>query len=168
MNRSIAIVPALFVLTVSVLAAGCDEGSLVSVPTEECVSGLKWEGGVSHTDEMYPGRDCNSCHRSEGEGPIFDVAGTVYADWMAATDCAGTESVEILLTDATGFQVTVESNRAGNFHYRGDLEFPIMAAVRQNGETREMTTPILTGDCNSCHTAQGANAAPGRIVIPGL
>jgi predicted CXXCH cytochrome family protein len=29
-----------------------------------------------------------------------------------------------------------------------------------------MMTPQETGDCNSCHTEQGRNGAPGRILLP--
>ena len=31
-----------------------------------------------------------------------------------------------------------------------------------------MATPQSTGNCASCHTAKGANGAPGRIVAPGF
>jgi predicted CXXCH cytochrome family protein len=29
-----------------------------------------------------------------------------------------------------------------------------------------MTTPQTNGDCNSCHTPDGASNAPGRIIAP--
>jgi len=29
-----------------------------------------------------------------------------------------------------------------------------------------MLTPLMTGDCNSCHTETGTNNAPGRIMLP--
>ncbi|MGD0679831.1 MAG: hypothetical protein ABSC94_30975 [Polyangiaceae bacterium] len=42
----------------------------------------------------------------------------------------------------------------------------LTATITYNGKTAAMTTPQMTGDCNSCHTEQGANGAPGRIVLP--
>jgi predicted CXXCH cytochrome family protein len=29
-----------------------------------------------------------------------------------------------------------------------------------------MSGAVTAGDCNSCHTEQGANGAPGRIMAP--
>jgi len=31
---------------------------------------------------------------------------------------------------------------------------------------RRMTTPQFDGDCNACHTQDGLQNAPGRIVVP--
>jgi hypothetical protein len=38
--------------------------------------------------------------------------------------------------------------------------------VTYMGRERAMVTMQTSGDCNSCHTQNGANAAPGRIVLP--
>jgi hypothetical protein len=43
---------------------------------------------------------------------------------------------------------------------------PYTVEVRYQGRVRAMTTPQSTGDCNSCHTEQGAKGAPGRIMLP--
>ena len=61
------------------------------------------------------------------------------------------------------------SNATGNFFYEGDpgaLTFPIKAKLSFNGATIAMSDPVDTGDCNSCHTQDGANMAPGRIHLP--
>ena len=47
-----------------------------------------------------------------------------------------------------------------------ELELPFRAKVVFAGKERSMGTAQSTGDCNSCHTATGANGAPGRIVLP--
>lgn len=53
----------------------------------------------------------------------------------------------------------------GNF-YGGTVGVPspYTARVVVNGVvTSQMLTPQTNGDCNSCHTALGAQGAPGRI-----
>ena len=41
------------------------------------------------------------------------------------------------------------------------------AQVKFNGQSAEMATPQSTDNCDACHTSQGVNGAPGRIIIPG-
>jgi hypothetical protein len=38
--------------------------------------------------------------------------------------------------------------------------------VQFKGKTRAMVAPQTNGDCNSCHTENGANKAPGRVLLP--
>jgi hypothetical protein len=74
--------------------------------------------------------------------------------------------VEIL--DTTGavrrsFPISTLSD--GNF-YGGSVgtPSPYTARVVVNGVVKsQMVTPQTNGDCNVCHTAQGAQGAPGRI-----
>jgi len=40
------------------------------------------------------------------------------------------------------------------------------ARVVRGDQERVMLSPQMDGDCNSCHTENGANGAPGRIVAP--
>ena len=75
--------------------------------------------------------------------------------------------VEIIDANDTVHAVTV--NRAGNFVLRksqANVVFPIRARVLYDGRVREMATPQPSGDCNSCHTQDGANGAPGRVRLP--
>ena len=118
---------------------------------------------------MRPGMDCISCHAS-GEGPAFTAAGTVYSDYHQEDDCYGEPGVTVEITDADGAVFTAESNDAGNFYFRpGDavIQPPytarlLVAGVETNAMVGEQTDP----NCAACHTADGANAAPGRIVNP--
>jgi hypothetical protein len=99
------------------------------------------------------------------------VAGTIYRKLDEPTDCYGVPGVVVELTDAKGQVVTLTSNRAGNFmlRVRGQtLAMPFTARVKLKGQQSEMGTPQSTGNCASCHTAQGANGAPGRVVAPGF
>ncbi|MEO8901966.1 MAG: hypothetical protein ABI627_10605 [Polyangiaceae bacterium] len=105
----------------------------------------------------------------ENDAPIFGFAGTVYPTAHEPTDCigAGSEGAEIVVTDANGQDWTQVVNETGNFSEDGvGFAYPYTVKVRYQGRERAMLTPQLTGDCNSCHTEVGTNAAPGRILLP--
>ena len=119
---------------------------------------------------MHPGDACISCH-TQNNGPSFTIAGTVFPTAHELDDCNGsngtTDGLQVVITDATGKVVTVAVNSVGNFHSSSTIATPFTATVKaSNGKTRAMTTPQTSGDCNSCHTEQGANGAPGRIMAP--
>jgi hypothetical protein len=116
---------------------------------------------------MRPGAACIECH-ARGEGPTFDLAGTVYAGFRQVSDCNGEPEVEVEITGADGRVFSLTSNRAGNFFLsagRG-LQTPYTAKVIVDGLERAMVTPQVSGDCNACHTEAGANGAPGRVRTP--
>ena len=72
-----------------------------------------------------------------------------------------------MITDADDREITLEVNDAGNFTYsRTDLVMPYRAKVIYNGQERAMVTPQMSGDCNGCHTQDGTEGAPGRILLP--
>ncbi len=43
---------------------------------------------------------------------------------------------------------------------------PYRAKVTSAQGERAMAAEQTSGDCNGCHTTEGANGAPGRIVSP--
>jgi hypothetical protein len=149
---------------------GESEATGTVVPASTCLSGMKWTGGNEGSAQMHPGGNCIVCH-SSGEGPRFVVAGTVYRQMNEKTDCYGVQGAVVTLTDATGAVVRLTTNKAGNFMSRGrgkeHLTMPYTAKVVFHGVERAMGTPQSTGNCAACHTAQGANGAPGRIIVPG-
>jgi hypothetical protein len=130
-------------------------------------SGLKWIGGDSESSFMRPGRDCIACH-AKGEGPRFQVAGTVYTNIDEKDDYFGVEGVVVRVTDAKGTQASFTTNKAGNFYSgRGaSLSLPLSVKVLKDKAENAMGSPAPVGDCASCHTAKGANGAPGRILAP--
>jgi hypothetical protein len=143
----------------------------------QCSSDEYWTRGNHESERMNPGLACIDCHTrgvpddDELEhGPRFSVAGTVYATGHEPDTCFGVdgprEDVVVEVTDASGRTVRLEVNDAGNFYREGSLTYPITARVLYQGRVRAMLTPQATGDCNSCHTEDGSNAAPGRIVLP--
>jgi hypothetical protein len=110
---------------------------------------------------MRPGDDCGNCHS-------FFVAGTVYPTAHEPLLCDGTTAAgtTVVITDATGAVTSLTLSSAGNFYSDAVVATPFQAEVVYNGLIREMATPQVNGDCNSCHTEQGASGAPGRIMLP--
>jgi hypothetical protein len=166
MKFALACYAALLTLVVGCTESEEDEGG-GSVADARCATGLRWAGGDAESPLMHPGADCIGCHSSD-EGPGFVVAGTVQAAIDDPTDCYGVPGATVTITDSTGRAVSTVSNDAGNFYIaeRDPLVMPISALVELDGRQRTMTATQMTGACASCHTATGANGAPGRILAP--
>ncbi|HEX6245355.1 MAG TPA: hypothetical protein VFZ61_30745 [Polyangiales bacterium] len=133
-----------------------------------CSSGKFWEEDDGEGDKMRPGRACISCHLAESSAPDWTIAGTVYPSAHEPDHCHGADDsdIEVVITGADGRELRLEVNSVGNFHSQERVVFPIRARVLMNGRERRMGAMQNTGDCNSCHTQQGANGAPGRIMLP--
>lgn len=147
--------------------AGCG-GPELGVPPQVCSTDRPINAGRS--ERMEPGGTCITCHASD-EGPRFLVAGTVMNALHDDTNCGGVEGVVVRLTGADGRVIELTSNSSGNFYSQqaaDALVFPYQAEVSRAGKTVKMLTPRAAGEteCNVCHTAGGARAAPGRIVAP--
>ena len=144
----------------------------------KCTSGQNWTGGNHGSSSMRPGGACISCHdMSGGEAPHFTIGGTVYPSAHEPDDCNGTSNsssgqVSVLITEANGTKHTLTVNGAGNFSYKGTIATPYTAQVNAGSAVRVMTHTQTSGDCNGCHTengastVQGATPAPGRIMSP--
>jgi hypothetical protein len=78
----------------------------------------------------------------------------------------GSVATYVVITDASGKELQLSVNAVGNFHSNAKVSWPISAKVVRGSATRVMQGTRMSGDCNSCHTASGANGAPGRIVVP--
>ena len=134
--------------------------------------------------QMAPGQACIACHKGEnffGQNPggalqrqdlVYEVMGTVFTamheqDFCVSTAGQGGTVVEIL--DSTGaVALQLEVNETGNFFGSTDagLKLPYRARVVRGGKTRAMSTTQTSGDCNTCHTELGREAAPGRVLVP--
>ncbi len=171
------------------VAAGFPVGDCTTHPEPDpfdvdpvCTSDVYWTGGLfNEDDEMNPGRECINCHQNpelfggdEG-GPVFPFAGTVFPTGHEPDDCYGADGnasdVSVVITAAGGEELVMHINAAGNFWAEdGDLpdDFaqPWTAKVVADGQERLMVAPLEHGDCNVCHTQDGAEDAPGRIIIP--
>jgi hypothetical protein len=136
-----------------------------------CTSGTYWTQGNQGSSQMHPGWACINCHRN-GDGPNFAIAGTVYPTGHEYDDCYGSAAsgAVVVVTDSAGTSRSFTANSAGNFSGSDPTgvfpTFPITATVNFKGKVRAMATPVNSGDCNTCHTEAGINAAPGRIALP--
>ncbi|HUJ58624.1 MAG TPA: hypothetical protein VLX92_09030 [Kofleriaceae bacterium] len=140
---------------------------LGAAPT--CTSGSYWSGGNDGSTRMHPGEACIACHTARTGGddaPAFTIAGTVYPTGHEPDDCNGATGATIVITDANGAMFSLTPNSAGNFTSTKAVALPIHAKVVVGTTERAMAAAQTSGDCNSCHTQDGANAAPGRITLP--
>ncbi len=139
-----------------------------------CTSGTVWANGNQKSPLMHPGMACNNCHQRMG-GPNLAFAGTIYPTLHEPDDCNGKgppPPLQVIVTDSRNKSVPMTVNAAGNFYVTarqaGRVVAPFSARVvdMTNNKTRAMLGKVTSGDCNSCHSAAGANGAPGRIQIP--
>ena len=126
-----------------------------------CTSGKTWTSG--NGQDMRPGLDCKGCHS-------FTIAGTVYPTAHEPNNCDGTAAggIKVIVTGADGAMITLTpSATSGNFYSNTAVKTPFTAKVTNSaGAVRMMVASQSAGNCNSCHTQDGANAAPGRIMAP--
>lgn len=149
--------------------ASTDGGDAGSV----CTSGTYWTLGNAGSPLMHPGMACNACHQQAG-GPNLRIAGTVFPTLRDPDDCNGKgppPQLTVIVTDRDNRNFNLQVNAAGNFVYENRLfqrppRPPLRARVTDGTNTRQMMGTVTSGDCNSCHTAQGRNGAPGRILAP--
>jgi cytochrome c553 len=137
-----------------------------------CSSGKTYMGG-GRNSEMNPGRACLACHKMRGKAASVTLAGTVYItghepDLCIGGPAAGAAMATVEITDANNRVIPLMVNAGGNVLYRDamPIALPYTAVVKWNGKERAMKAPQMNGDCNSCHTQDGTNGAPGRIVLP--
>jgi mono/diheme cytochrome c family protein len=119
---------------------------------------------------MEPGGDCIGCHASNG-GPSFELAGTVMAALHDDTNCTGVADVTVRITGADGVKVDLVTNVTGNFYLPSNgasVVRPFHAEVIRGDKSVAMMTAQSDTNCANCHTAAGANLAPGRILAPSL
>jgi hypothetical protein len=148
--------------------------------TATCTSGKHWTQANEGSPLMHPGAACNACHSVSG-GPNLRVAGTVFPSLHDENDCNGVApppQLTVVVTDSKGRTFNALVNAAGNFSIEGggDSEDqgnggppprpPYKARVTDGTKIRVMKGTVSSGDCNSCHTPQGLNGAPGRILAP--
>ncbi len=155
-------------------SCGGDAGPPPSDPLNApptCTSNTTWTRGTNGSSSMEPGQACISCHGSTGgEAPKFVIAGTLYPTGHEPDNCNGVNGstgAKVVVTGSNGTALTLTPNSAGNFYSSTTLPPPYQAkVVSSTGLERAMSGTASTGDCNTCHTQNGANSAPGRITLP--
>lgn len=124
------------------------------------------------SQSMRPGEACVSCHQTNF-GPTLAFGGTVYPTAHEPNDCKGTNvtGAYVQITDSLHKVFKVAVNSAGNFYAYAppNLTPPYTVKLTYQGRERDMTglvTAPTDGDCNKCHTENGDQGAPGRILLP--
>ncbi|MBA3820688.1 MAG: hypothetical protein H0X17_17490, partial [Deltaproteobacteria bacterium] len=154
------------------------DGSEPMGPVETvCSSGSKWpagdDGDRGGSPDMNPGLPCQSCHLAEKPERAYFFMGTAYPTLHEQDRCRSIvpPGTRIEIIDNTGqVALTLPVRASGNFFSSSTLPqvaLPFTArVVSPTGLISQMTTPQMTGNCNSCHTEQGINGAPGRVLVP--
>jgi hypothetical protein len=145
--------------------------------TPVCSSDERWTMGDHESPLMHPGMACRTCHSTKEPrvATRLPIVGTVYPTGHEPDDCLGVdgeaEDVVVEITTADARVIELPVNASGNFLFdtardRTPIKFPITARVVKGDKERKMLTAQMSGDCNSCHSQNGAEGAPGRIVAP--
>lgn len=149
-----------------------DAGMQDAGPTTTCASGVFYDQLTEPPGElMNPGLSCPTCHIANNLFYVaFTYAGTVMAGPREKSTCkppAGFDggTVEILFPDG-GTAWKTDVNSSGNFRTLDAGPAPYVARLTRGGQTKVSQTTHTSGDCNSCHTEQGANGASGRLTFP--
>ncbi len=150
------------------------DGGPVEPAETVCSSGEKWPiEWDKGSPDMNPGLACRSCHLEEEEERAYFFMGTAFPTLHEQDRCESIvpPGTRVEIIDANGqVALTLGVRARGNFFSSSrnpQLPLPFTARViTPSGGISQMTTPQMTGDCNGCHTEQGANGAPGRILIP--
>lgn len=160
----------------------CNPASPGPQPTS-CASNQLWAYGNSGSAGMNPGLACLACHKGQnfaGQNPLgysklsraYFFMGTAFASAHSKDLCIAPppSGARIEILDKNGVVAqTLTPNSYGNF-YSGSstttVALPYTARVVANGKTARMLAPQTSGDCNTCHTEQGLQGAPGRIYWP--
>ncbi len=112
---------------------------------------------------MLPGRSCMACHRQGGQasGAVWTASGTVYGSGSSACNTGGLEGVKVELADENRkILITLYTNRSGNFFTAEPLSYEkLIARVSKDGKIKEMSSPVPSGDCASCHNPTGPAGA---------
>ncbi|TSC24480.1 hypothetical protein [Corallococcus sp. Z5C101001] len=161
------------------LESGMPAGTCGSLPAgpapTTCSSGSFWSEASGTGASMAPGHACRNCHLQQAPSVAYFFMGTVYPTLHEADGCdprlASPSEVKVEILDSQGqTRLTLTPNAAGNFMSNSlQPSFPLPYRVRlvgADGRSREMSTLQTNGDCNTCHTEQGASNAPGRIALP--
>lgn len=159
------------------VSAGMPAGSCGSLPEKpldtSCASGDYWADGDTGSAKMNPGLACRACHKVNASDKNYFFMGTVFPSFHEEDLCNSPPppDARLEIIDVSGaVALTLTPNSVGNFQSSAvvaGVSVPYTARLVANGLTRAMSTPQMDGDCNKCHTEQGAEEAPGRLVWPG-
>jgi hypothetical protein len=131
-----------------------------------------WDLNATSTAQMNPGQACRACHKTKASDYNYFFMGTVFPGFYEKDLCMSPppSGAKVEILDTTGkVTMTLTPNASGNFMSSAvvaGVPIPYSARLVANGVTRAMNAAQTDGDCNKCHTEQGIEGAPGRLVWP--
>lgn len=144
-----------------------DDDPFATDPVGICTSGVGSTARRGAT--MQPGEACVTCHSMNPRLPKFTIAGTLYPTGHEVKGCVGHSAGDAIIRvmDASGKTIVdLTPNQVGTFISQDPMPAGFrVKVVTANGERAMLGSPP-NGNCNSCHTPEGANGAPGRIRLP--
>ena len=147
-----------------------DAGVPVGPFPTTCASNSTWTQGNNGSSNMNPGLACAACHTTQSPGDLYAYMGTVFPSLHEKDRCNSRPptgvTIEILNAAGAVTLTMTPKTTSGNFYgSRFGAAGSYRARVKLNGAVvAEMMNLVTNGDCNTCHTEQGAQGAPGRIV----
>lgn len=100
------------------------------------------------------GLNCMTCHSLNGSGEgWFKAAGSVF-DSLRLNKNANTTVKLYTGPQGTGtLKYTIQTDGKGNFYTTQTIDFGsgLYPAIQGKTQTKYMSSPISTGQCNSCH-----------------
>lgn len=106
------------------------------------------------TESHNKGQNCMNCHKQGGEGEgWFNAAGTVYNSSFTATYPNATVRLYTGPGGTGTLKHIIEVDAKGNFFTTESIDFSagLYPSVEGNTATNYMSTPTVSGQCNSCH-----------------
>jgi len=160
----------LSIVAVTLLLTGCDATTTEDGEGDDDL--IITSNGVSL---HHQGESCASCHATGSSNEvIFDSGATIFTTIDAAngdaSKVAQNYSLRLVLASSTATENYRWGRGTANFHATfnaGITNYTVEildanATVVNRSQTDSHTSARF--DCNSCHTATGANGAPGRIL----
>lgn len=157
-----------------------------SCGTEEFFSDEDEDENEYYLGFHYQGVSCSQCHSPDAgvfdyeyeeekyyekdEDELFNIGGTIFNSIDAQDGDVNSASLYhyvVLKTEYGSYKANIGAG-IGNFYLNKGISQPFLPQVYDN--RGNLVNSALTYhkpshvDCNSCHTSEGRNGAPGRIV----
>jgi hypothetical protein len=158
----------IFSFVISLLFLACEDDSVDATSS----SGGSTSNALIHNQ----GVDCSTCHlpnsTTSGASVIIDSGGTLFNLINAANATAGVDLVNykvLLVKSGVATTFTESTKGTGDFYTDENITSDGYTAQIRNSDNELInSSPADHGlskkNCNSCHTASGANGTKGRVV----
>ena len=158
------------------VVAGMPAGACGAIPDKPaqttCASGQRWDEEATPSKDMNPGLACRACHKTQASDFNYFFMGTVFPSFHEEDLCHSPppSGAKVEILDESGaVTMTLTPTATGNFMssaVAAGVPIPYRARLVADGLTRAMSSAQKDGDCNKCHSEQGLEGAPGRLVWP--